>query len=592
MPTHRKKAHNKWQMTDRFGRLPFAAFMDGLRGRLAADRRPLIAMAGLMVLIVAAFILARTPRNDVPAAPPPTVSPEVTQAPTPSPTPPPAHVRFQVNPVDEVRPDRDIWQYRCGVFAGGKRVEGPLPVDPIRFEEGSRYTELQGIVTFRGDNFRQNAAYGTAKLENTGFRQLWSVKIGAIDSGYAVWSGVGWTGQPVMVRWPDALRRSMNLREEYREKDGMVEVIYGTLDGNIYFMDLETGEFTRNPLHLGFPIKGSVSIDPRGYPLLYVGQGISTANGKRGKIGWRIYSLLDQGELFFLNGHDKASPRDHGAFDGSCIVHAGSDVVLQGGENGLMYAVRLNAAFDIDAPSVAVSPQVAAYRYSSAASPELGIENSVAAYGRYIWFADNSGLLTCLDLDTLAPAWLFYVGDDTDASVALDLEDDGTLALYTVNEIDRRGESGKCTVRRIDAATGRQDWQFTIQCQSDGTNGGGGFASPAIGQHTLEDYVYFNICQTGNGGTLLCFEKRTGRVVWRCPTGNSSWSSPVLVYRPDGTGVLVLCTLDRVRAYDPLTGKRLSEARIEGKVEGSPAVFGDILVVGTRSQYIYGIRLT
>ena len=34
-----------------------------------------------------------------------------------------------------------------------------------------------------------------------------------------------------------------------KEKDDLVEVIYACMDGYVYFLDLETGEATRDPLY-------------------------------------------------------------------------------------------------------------------------------------------------------------------------------------------------------------------------------------------------------------------------------------------------------------------------------------------------------
>lgn len=123
-----------------------------------------------------------------------------------------------------------------------------------------------------------------------------------------------------MVRWSDEQRAQMNLNAEKKGKTGLIEVIYGTLDGKIYFLDAEDGQPTRDPINLGYPIKGSVSIDPRGYPLLYVGQGIPNNGDKRNTIGWRIYSLVDQAELYVQPGLTDLAHRKWGAFDSVCLV--------------------------------------------------------------------------------------------------------------------------------------------------------------------------------------------------------------------------------------------------------------------------------
>ena len=532
-------------------------------------------------------IISATP--EVTMTPVATGTPEATS--TPEVTATPELVPVTPHPPQAQLPSNPAWDYTHEVFTDGRAAA--WREENLDFG-ASRDDALPGVLTFRGNHMRQNAAYGTAALSECRFSTLWKNHIGAIDSGYTEWTGVGWTGQPALVRWPEQVRRSMDLKEEYLDRDDLVEVIYATLDGNIYFLDALTGEATRDPIHLGFPIKGSVTVDPRGYPLLYVGQGISRADGVTGDIGWRIYSLIDRRELYFLDGRDKLSPRDHGAFDGSCLICPEADCALQGGENGLFYIIRLNTRYDPDAPSISVSPQVTAYRYRSSISEELGIENSVAAWGHYAWFADNSGLLTCLDLHTLAPVWLKDLGDDTDATLALEEGEAGELWLYTVNQVDKQGPEGRCTLRRLDAMTGVDDWLFGVDCTSDGVNGGGGFASPAVGKGAYGEYVYFNVCRTEGGGRIYCFNKSDGSVVWSASTGSASWSSPVLVYREDGTGVLIVCNIGGrggVRMLDPATGERLGQTELEGKIEASPGVFDDVMVIGTRDRRIYGLRL-
>ena len=64
-----------------------------------------------------------------------------------------------------------------------------------------------------------------------------------------------------------------------KEKDDLVEVIYACMDGYVYFLDLETGEATRDPLYLGFTFKGAGALDPRGYPIMYVGAGYDSNEG-------------------------------------------------------------------------------------------------------------------------------------------------------------------------------------------------------------------------------------------------------------------------------------------------------------------------
>ena len=60
----------------------------------------------------------------------------------------------------------------------------------------------------------------------------------------------------------------MNMYDWAKQKEGLVEVILATMDGNVYFLDSgDGGTPTRDKLVIGMPFKGAGSLDPRGYPI-------------------------------------------------------------------------------------------------------------------------------------------------------------------------------------------------------------------------------------------------------------------------------------------------------------------------------------
>ena len=204
----------------------------------------------------------------------------------------------------------------------------------IIFESSSQYSALEGITTFRGNNYRDGASYGFADITEEKLVKEWFVPIGYItDSSGINWTGVGWSGQPSIVRWNPDIKKMMNINPEKKGKDALKEIIYGALDGKIHFLDLDDGKQTRKPINIGFPLKGSISVDPRGYPLLYTGQGIRSNGGKIGSMGFRIFNLIDQKMLLFIDGYDKDAYRRWGAFDSSSLIHSQTDTLLQCGEN-------------------------------------------------------------------------------------------------------------------------------------------------------------------------------------------------------------------------------------------------------------------
>lgn len=461
----------------------------------------------------------------------------------------------------------------------------------ISFPKAEDYNFIEGITAFRGNNYRNTASYGVADVKSGKLEQIWEVNIGYIDT----WTGVGWTGQPAIVKWPENTKKVMNLNPDKKIKNDLKEVIYATLDGNIYFMDLEDGSKTRSPINTGFPIKGSVSVDPRGYPLLFAGQGINTNANTQSDFKFRIFNLIDQSLLYELSGNDPYAYRSWSAFDSNALVDAKTDTLIQAGENGILYTADLNTQYNESKGTLSIDPKFTNYRYTSPYGSGLGVENSPAAYRNLLYFVDNTGFLQCLDLNTLSPIWAYYVNDDTDSTMVIEELSDSEVHLYTACEVDLQKEGGYAYIRKFHALTGRLLWEKSVKCYYDSYVNGGVVASPAIGEYTVSHLIYFNIAKTGNtsgNGLLYAMDKDTGDVVWQSQQDFYSWSSPVLVYDHQGNGYLVVCdSSGRMTLYNALTGKVLDQIQLGTNVEGSPAVYDNMIVVGTRGQKIIGVKI-
>ena len=202
----------------------------------------------------------------------------------------------------------DYW-----VFENNLPVEY-IPKDEIIFGRPEEYSDLKGITAFRGNHYRDTASYGTRTINEKKLEIVWSYNIGAIKAENSFWPGTGWTGQPLLVNWPEDVRKMMNIDDQYKDKD-LVEVIYPTLDGNIYFLDLETGKPTRDKINVGFPMKGTGMVDPRGYPILYVGMGLNENGDIITEFKYKIFSLIDQTLMYDIMGRDPVAFRKWGAFD-------------------------------------------------------------------------------------------------------------------------------------------------------------------------------------------------------------------------------------------------------------------------------------
>ena len=453
----------------------------------------------------------------------------------------------------------------------------------------NKYSKVPGILTFRGNASRISPSYGTINTNPSSLEELWSFKTSYLNWG----GGCGWTGQPLIIKWPDEIKSIMNLSDEFKNKHNFVEVIFASLDGKVYFLDLDTGQQTRKPIDTHNVIKGTPSLDPRGYPLLYVGQGINTTD----EIGYRIYNLITGDLLYFINGSDNLAFRNWGAFDGSPLINGESDTLILGGENGLLYILKLNTEFDINNKTISVSPETIKYRYKSTDTSELGIENSVIAYKNLIYFADNTGTIQCIDLNKLQPVWSFFNTDDTDATLTLSIEN-GFPYIYTGNEVDKQGSSGICYLRKLNALTGDLIFEHPLYaCSIIGSNpiNGGMLSTNIVGKNDINNLCIFTISRykSMNAGLIIALDKNTGNVVWEYEMPYYAWSSPVDVYDSNGKSYIIQCdSIGNMLLIEGSTGKLLNKINLGSNIEGSPAVYNNTIIVGTRGGIFYGINIS
>ncbi|MGL4656490.1 MAG: hypothetical protein ACRCWM_11540 [Sarcina sp.] len=115
----------------------------------------------------------------------------------------------------------------------------------MNFLFGDEYSKIEGVFSFRGNNFRTGPSYGVAKVEKEILIEDWS-----FNTYSSTWGGgAGWTGQVAMIKWPANIKNNMNVSDDFKVKNDGIEVIQASLDGNIYFLDADTGEQTREKIN-------------------------------------------------------------------------------------------------------------------------------------------------------------------------------------------------------------------------------------------------------------------------------------------------------------------------------------------------------
>ena len=554
-----------------------------------------------------------------------TVSPVETPVPGATPTPaPPLPDGLSVQAGAETDPARFGFSYKIAVKRN--EVSSYMREEPISFSTGEAYADVKGVLTFGGNNYRNTFSCGTAPIVEKQMRRTWEQSIGGLGN----WTGTGWTGQPLIVQWSDEVRPLLGVAEEFRQMQGFTEVIYPAMDGKIYFFELETGTKTRNPINVGAVIKSTPCLDPRGWPVLYVGQSIQSVNENNLPVAYiYAYSLISNEELARFGGHDYFSEREWQAYDSSPLIV--DDTLVYGGENGVLYTAKLNTTFDAAAGTVAIAPEsLVKYSYTgtgytktdAAGSRWYGIESSVSGFRNYVYFADNGGRLQCVDLNTMQLQFVADLSEDADATVVIDESyEDNTFYLYAASQVKTAtagSEYGYSYHRCFDGRTGALKWEEKwLASTGDSNNGGGTLATPQVGRGNVSHLVYYSmnlVALTGSnaqqtpaaasadeaqatpaeqsagtqyalGGRIVAYDKRRGEVVWSIEQSADYWSSPVLVYDELGKGYLIQC--DRsgfVKLYDALTGAELFSIDLGSRIDSTPAVFDQYLVVGTRGK--------
>lgn len=527
-------------------------------------------------------------------------------------------IHFEAASTENTDPQK--FNMETGLFCDTEEIGSFARENPINFGPGSAYTSLRGIVTFRGNNYRDTASFGTANVEKGRLDTIWKMKTGRVlrssatkKKGKSFWTGSGWTGQPLIIGWPDDIRNMMNIRPEKKANKNLVEVIYACMDGIIYFIDLKDGKPTRPPIKTGGgPIKGTASLYPDGTPMLFVGP----ADDPPGMdvVRARIYSLIDQKEIYSFGQKDSNSYRVYQSYDSSPLFDAKTDTIIEPGENGLLYTVKLNTRFDRDAGTLAVNPdKPVKLRYSTPDYKDgpkntpttrwLGMEDSGCIWKNFLYIADNGGKLMCIDLNTMQIKWVQDVLDDTNTSPVLEESpEDNACYLYisTSLHITAAGngpqQHGGVPIWKINAATGEIVWQTPMYpCWRESNVSGGVQATPVLGKHDIADLVIYPVAHTPvfGSGALVALDKKTGREVWKTDFKNYCWSSPAAVYTPQGKSYIIQCDSDgNMFLIEGTTGKIVHHVYLWANIEASPAVFGNTVVVGTRRRKIYAVRIS
>ena len=354
-------------------------------------------------------------------------------------------------------------------------------------------------------------------------------------------------------------------------------VAFGGYDRNVNFLDPATGTAAYPPYATNDIIKGSITIDPDGFPLMYTGSRDNDFH----------VVAIDREEpeaLWKLNAEAVQPTRWNNDWDGSALII--DDYLFEGGENSRFFIVKLNRGYDAEGfvtvdPDIVFSAAGWDDELIAAVGGNVSIENSVAISGNTVYFANSGGLVQGWDITDLdaggepTRTFRFWTGDDTDATITID--DEGMLYVGTQYERGNARSQELGQIIKLDPSNPDDPVVWSREARQGLDTGV--WATPAL----WEDLVII----ATDDGRVLGLERSDGTERWTLNLPGPLWQSPVVV---DGTLIQGDCD-GFLHAFD-ITGPEPAERwtiELGGCIESTPAVWNGQIFVGSRNGTFYAV---
>jgi outer membrane protein assembly factor BamB len=426
---------------------------------------------------------------------------------------------------------------------------------------------VSGLLTFRGNPTRTWHGAGPVPGAPRVVWQYPNAKMCSLSKEFdevTNWCGTGWTGQPAVF-----------------DRDGRTWVVFGAFDRAVHFVDAATGTDILAPFVTGDLVKGSVTIDPNGFPLVYVG---SRDNNFR----VLAFDGPEVRELWRLDAHSIAPSLWNDDWDGSALVI--DDFLFEGGENSRFHVVRLHRGYDAGG-RVTVAPELVFHApgwddelLRAVGDSDVSIEGSVAISGNTLYFANSGGLVQGWDIGPLREGtgdpqrvFRFWTGDDSDGTIAVD----ESGMLYLGSEWERHNARAVEVGQMMKLDPSRPDQPLVWSQHDNAIAKAGVYSSAAV----VGDIVLF----TTYSGRAVAIDRATGEIRWEKRLPSPLMGSPVVVdgvwLQGDCRGVLHAFDVHDT-AVDP---PELWQVPLGSCIESTPAVWHGRIYVGTRGGFVHAV---
>ena len=303
-------------------------------------------------------------------------------------------------------------------------------------------------------------------VQSAKLSEVWSQPVGSMKTNESTVYGVTAPGQAVIVKWPTELRQRMGIKDEMKEVTALKEVIVAGRTGLSTSTTCSPARPPAIPSSWARPAAAACPWPPTA-PHPGRSQFNSRLANKTVKNGYHILNLITNEKARLIAGDGKDKSSNYTGFLGSALFDSATGTMIVGGQNGVLYTAEFGAVkdtYNYQSNEITLSETIQGYKTQAKGQDrtDTNINASVAVYNNYVYYGDIGGILQCVDLNNPHPRLGRDTGDSVESTPALDVEDGSVVALYTGNAIVNGGKNGVCTIRRLNALTGAEEWSYEV----------------------------------------------------------------------------------------------------------------------------------